>query len=160
MDCTFPFCSSQASPNSWPQERQLRAAARMAARRQKALLLVAAAAVLLACSPQQAQAITTTGPSCKVAPPPGRLALPRCPATTKTLADAKAGELMLGGWHRGRHMSSGGSAAAAAPLPLPPPPVRQGLAACTLEVAPAVCCCACISGRTAAARWVPLWQLG
>lgn len=129
----------------------------VAARRRKALLLVAAAAVLLACSPQQAQAITTTGPSCKVAPPPGRLALPRCPATTKTLADAKAGELMLGGCRRGGHMSSGGSAAAAPPL-LPPPPVRQGQAGSSrlvLEVSPAVFRSACI--YTAAARWVPLW---
>ncbi len=60
-------------------------------------LLLAAAAALLICAPRQAAGITTTGPSCKVAPPPGLLALPRCPASNKTLADAKAGGLTLRG---------------------------------------------------------------
>lgn len=80
-------------------------------------LLLVAAAVILACGPQRAHGITTTGPSCKVAPPPGLLALPRCPPTTKTLADAKAGEpfwgrLQSGGDPLGRRRR--GAAAAAA----------------------------------------------
>lgn len=77
-------------------------------------LLLVAAAVILACGPQRADGITTTGPSCKVAPPPGLLALPRCPPTTKTLADAKAGEPFWGASSRGAVTRWGGGGTAAA----------------------------------------------
>lgn len=38
-------------------------------------------------------ALTTSGPECSVSQPPGHLPLPRCPASSKTLADGRAGEL-------------------------------------------------------------------
>jgi hypothetical protein len=64
------------------------------------------AALLLLLTPLNA--LKTSGPSCAVPEAPRFLALPRCPATTKTLADAKNGARPALALSRGP--SSGGAA--------------------------------------------------